>query len=60
VVEVGDWVKEGMLIGRAQGPGSANIHASIPGRILKFVTWDMRDGRRTSAAVLRMEGPLKS
>lgn len=59
VVEEGEWVKEGMLIGRAQGPGSANIHASIPGRILKFVTWDMHDGRRTSAAVLRMEGPFE-
>ena len=34
VVEVGENVKEGQLIGKAEGFISANIHASIPGKVV--------------------------
>ena len=32
VVRPGELVREGMLIGRAEGMASANVHSSIPGR----------------------------
>ena len=36
IVEVGDIVAEGQLIAEAQGAASANIHASIPGKVVKI------------------------
>jgi electron transport complex protein RnfC len=35
VVKPGDLVREGMLIGRADGVRSANVHSSIPGRVVE-------------------------
>jgi len=34
VVKVGDIVREGQMIGRADGLGSSNIHSSIPGKVI--------------------------
>jgi electron transport complex protein RnfC len=34
IVEVGDIVTEGQLIGEAQGLVSANVHASVPGKVV--------------------------
>jgi electron transport complex protein RnfC len=56
VVSIGETVKEGMLIGRGQGIGSANIYAAVPGRVVKMVSWKMADGRNNDALVIRMEG----
>ena len=56
VVSVGDMVKEGMLIARGRGPGSANIHASVPGRIIRLVSWKNAGGKILDALVIRMEG----
>ena len=56
VVSVGDTVREGMLVARSSGAGSANIHASVPGRIVKTVDWEMEDGRRNEAFLVKMEG----
>jgi electron transport complex protein RnfC len=36
LVAPGDLVREGMLIGRADGPRSANVHSSIPGRVVEI------------------------
>jgi electron transport complex protein RnfC len=36
LVAPGDLVREGMLIGRAEGPRSANVHSSIPGRVVEI------------------------
>jgi len=44
VVSIGDTVREGMLIGRAQGRGSANVHATVPGKVIKLVSWKMAGG----------------
>ena len=56
VVVVGDMVKEGMLVGRGRGAGSANIHASVPGRVIRMVTWKNSIGRIQEGIVIRMEG----
>ena len=36
IVEVGDIVSEGQLIGEAQGLISANVHASVPGKVVNI------------------------
>ncbi|GHV82461.1 electron transport complex subunit C [Spirochaetia bacterium] len=59
VVSVGDYVKEGMLIGRGWGLGSANIHATVPGRVIRMVSWKMAEGQTNDALVIRMEGSFE-
>ena len=56
VVAAGDAVREGMLIGMGKGPGSANIHASVPGRVIRMVSWKNSRGKLQDAVVVRMEG----
>jgi electron transport complex protein RnfC len=56
VVSPGDRVREGMLIGRGQGLGSANIHATVPGRVVRTVSWKMAEGLTNDAVVIRLEG----
>ncbi|MFP3042713.1 SLBB domain-containing protein [Treponema primitia] len=56
VVSVGDSVKEGMLIGQARDPGSANIHAAVPGKVIRTVSWKMIEGHTNEALVIRLEG----
>ncbi|MDY6935421.1 MAG: electron transport complex subunit RsxC [Spirochaetota bacterium] len=36
VVEVGDTVQEGQLVGKAEGFVSANVHASVPGKVIEI------------------------
>jgi electron transport complex protein RnfC len=52
VVSVGDTVKEGMLIGW----GSPNIHATVPGKVVRKVSWKNAGGREIDALVIRMGG----
>jgi electron transport complex protein RnfC len=52
-------VKEGMLIGRGRGPGSANIHATVPGRVLRTVSWETGEGFTCEALLIRMEGSFE-
>jgi electron transport complex protein RnfC len=59
IVSVGDQVREGMLIGRGQGPGSANIHATVPGRVVRMVSWKTAEGHINDALVIRMEGAFE-
>ena len=61
VVSVGDVVREGMLIARGQGMGmgSANIHASVPGRVMKTASWKMASGQVNEALVIRLEGSFE-
>lgn len=56
VVSIGDQVKEGMLIGRGQGKGSANIHATVPGQVVRMVSWEMAPGIPNEALVIRLGG----
>jgi electron transport complex protein RnfC len=59
LVSVGDLVKEGMLIGKGQNPDAANIHAAVPGKVVRSVEWKDHEGRPHEALVIRMEGAFK-
>ena len=59
VVSVGDSIREGMVVGRADARDGANVHASVPGRVLKQVVWRMPGGRESPALVVRLEGSFE-
>jgi len=59
LVSVGDKVREGMLIGRGKDPDSANIHATVPGKVVRQVTWTDNEKRPCEALVIRMEGAFE-
>jgi electron transport complex protein RnfC len=59
VVSIGELVKEGMLIARGRGPGSANIHATVPGRVIRMVSWKNAVGQNQEGVVIRMEGSFE-
>jgi electron transport complex protein RnfC len=52
-------VREGMLIGKGSGPGSANIHATVPGKVIRNVSWKDSEGHVNEALVIRMEGAFE-
>jgi len=56
VVSNGEKVREGMLVGRASGPGSANVHATVPGKITRNTSWKDSNGRLIEALLIHMEG----
>jgi len=56
LVNVGDEVKEGMLIGEAQGFISANIHSPIPGVVKEIKTLFSPQGYKTEAVVIELAG----
>jgi electron transport complex protein RnfC len=59
LVREGQAVQEGTLIGRACGPLSANVHASIPG-VVKELRWvTLPDGEPSLAAVIALEGEFR-
>ena len=59
LVSPGEIVREGMLIGKASGPGTVNVHATVPGRVIRKVSWKDRDGLENDAIVIRMEGAFE-
>ncbi|MDR1869984.1 MAG: SLBB domain-containing protein [Treponema sp.] len=59
VVTPGALVKEGMLIGRASKTGTVNAHASVPGKVLRKISWKDNDGLTTDALVIKMEGAFE-
>jgi len=59
VVSVGEMVREGMLIGRASTPGAVNVHAAVPGKVLRKVSWKDRDGIANDALLIKMEGAFE-
>jgi electron transport complex protein RnfC len=52
VVSVGDTVKEGMLIGW----GHTNVHATVPGTVIRRVSWKNACDQEIEALVIRMGG----
>ena len=56
LVEAGDEIREGMLIGRAAGAFSANVHASIPGRVKEIRDMYTASGMPSKAVVVEFEG----
>ena len=59
VVSVGELVKEGMVIGRGRGSGSANVHATVPGRVIKMAIWKSAGEWVRDGIVIRMEGSFE-
>ena len=57
VVSIGDTVREGMLVGRGQGMG--NVHATVPGRVIRLVSWKNQGGQVNDALVIRLEGSFE-
>ncbi|MDR0501846.1 MAG: SLBB domain-containing protein [Treponema sp.] len=58
-ISIGDMVREGMLIARATEAGTVNVHATVPGRVIKKASWKNRDGFENDALVIRMEGSFE-
>jgi electron transport complex protein RnfC len=48
-----------MLIGLAQGPGSAHIHATVPGQVVRMVSWEMAEGITNEGMVIRLRGSFE-
>jgi electron transport complex protein RnfC len=52
VVSIGDTVKEGMLIGW----GPPNVHATVPGKVVRRVSWKNAYNQEIEGLVIRMGG----
>ena len=56
IVRAGDTVREGQLVARRQGAGSANIHSTVPGKILSTISWNVARTVIYNSIVIQMEG----
>jgi electron transport complex, RnfABCDGE type, C subunit len=56
VVRRGEYVREGMVVGRAESPDSANVHASIPGVVRDIRLTPLPEGGQAEAVVIALEG----
>jgi electron transport complex protein RnfC len=56
VVRVGDTIREGELLALAQGAGTADIHAPIPGEIVREHTWHLSPAQKNEAFVIKFKG----
>lgn len=56
VVRRGEYVREGMVIGRADGSLSANVHSSIPGVVRDIRVTALPEGGHAEAVVVALEG----
>ena len=56
LVRPGDKVQEGMLIGKAEGARSANVHSSIPGAVVRVIETKGADGLACQAALIELGG----
>lgn len=57
IVKKGDIVKKGQLVGDAQGFVSANVHASVSGKVIDVVPWPHPvTGIRSSAVIIENSG----
>ena len=59
LVSVGDSVKEGMLLGSGENSNSSNVHATVPGKVVRIVDWKDSEGNHNEAVVIRMEGSFR-
>jgi electron transport complex protein RnfC len=56
LVQPGDELSEGMLIGRAAGPFSASVHSSVPGKVKEIREIYLPNGIRSRSVVVSVEG----
>jgi len=59
IVEPGEYIREGQLIGKAAGAGSANIHSPIPGVVKEIRNVPGATGGQVEALVLALEGSFE-
>ncbi len=59
VVNKGDLVTEGQLIGEKDGMFSANVHASIPGKVLDVGNYPSLNNLKVPSVVIQLGGELK-
>lgn len=60
VVKAGDMVYEGQLIGKADGFISANVHSSIPGKVIDIKEHPSVFSRKSMCIVIEAEGKFES
>ena len=56
VVRRGEYVREGMVIGRADGAFSSQIHSSIPGIVREVRMISLPEGGQSEAVMVALEG----
>ena len=56
IVNPGDTVREGMLIGKSTGFISGNIHSPVPGTVKEITDIYLPNGNTSKAVVIEMEG----
>jgi electron transport complex protein RnfC len=56
LVRKGEYVREGMLIGKAEAPASANVHAPVPGVVRDIRRIALPEGGESEAVVIALEG----
>ena len=56
LVQPGDEVQEGMLIGRAAGPFSAAVHSSVPGKVKEIKEIYLPNGIKSLSVVISVAG----
>jgi len=56
IVKADDVLKEGMLIGKADGLFSANVHSSVPGKVTEIRDIYLHNGIKSQAVVVEFEG----
>jgi Na+-translocating ferredoxin:NAD+ oxidoreductase subunit C len=59
VVRRGEYVREGTVLGRADGALSANVHSSIPGVVRDIRIADLPGGGQAEAVVVALEGSFE-
>ena len=63
VVSVGEIVKEGKLIGKAAGMTSyadkINVHATVPGKVIRKISWKDGNNLDNDALIIKMEGAFE-
>jgi len=59
VVEIGQKVEEGQLIAKAKGFISANVHSSIPGKVIAIEDKYISIGKKSTVVVIELDGEFK-
>jgi electron transport complex protein RnfC len=59
VVQVGDTIREGELLAQAHSAGSADIHAPIPGEIVRMYRWPLSPVQNNDAFVIKFKGSFE-
>ena len=55
IVEIGDVIREGELIGQAQGSAGANVHSAVPGKVIDIIEIESEKGKDITV-IIEAEG----